>query len=161
MAATCKIAVFADVQNLYYTTRDVYQRPFNYRQFWQQLSQQGEIVCANAYATYRDGDDGQAKFRDALKHIGFTVKTKPYIQRADGSAKGDWDVGIAIDMLDWASQADRLVLLSGDGDFDLLLLKIQQKYGKTTTVYGVESLTANALINAASEFCPITEALLL
>lgn len=155
------MAVFVDVQNIYYTTRDTYGRAFNYRAFWASLSQRNEILCANAYATYREGDDGQAKFRDALKHIGFNVKTKPYIQRADGSAKGDWDVGIAIDVLEWAPKVDSVVLLSGDGDFDLLLQKVASKHGIATEVYGVEALTANALIYSASAFHPITEDLLL
>ena len=92
-----RIAVFADVQNIYYTTRQAFGRQFNYRALWQHLSERGEIVHAMAYATHR-GDDGQTKFQDALKHIGFTVKLKPYIQRSDGSSKGDWDVGIAVDV---------------------------------------------------------------
>lgn len=160
MSELARIAVFVDVQNIYYTTRDTYARQFNYRRFWQQLNLQGEIVTANAYATYREGDDGQAKFRDALKHIGFHVKTKPYIQRADGSAKGDWDVGITIDVLEAAASVDKVVLLSGDGDFDQLLIKVISKYGIDAEVYGVEALTANSLIYAASRFYPITEDLL-
>ena len=94
-----KIAIFVDVQNIYYTTRDAYGKQFNYRKFWQMIETQGDIVLANAYAIHR-GDDKQLKFQNALKHIGFTVKLKPYIQRHDGSAKGDWDVGIAIDVID-------------------------------------------------------------
>ena len=92
-----KIAVFADVQNIYYTTRDAYQRQFNYRAFWQRISSQGEIVAANAYAIDRN-DSKQKGFQRALESIGFSVKLKPYIQRSDGSAKGDWDVGISIDV---------------------------------------------------------------
>jgi uncharacterized LabA/DUF88 family protein len=61
-----KIAVFADVQNIYYTTRDTYGRPFNYLQFWQKISAEGEIVIANAYAIHR-GNDQQLKFQNALK----------------------------------------------------------------------------------------------
>ncbi len=155
-----KIAVFVDVQNIYYTTRDVYGRQFNYRKFWKQLSSQGEIVIANAYATHR-GDDSQIKFQDALKHIGFNIKLKPYIQRRDGSAKGDWDVGITIDIMQAANDVDIVVLLSGDGDFDLLLQKIKNDYGVTSEVYGVAKLTAQSLIEAADIFHPIDEALLL
>jgi uncharacterized LabA/DUF88 family protein len=114
-----KIAIFADVQNIYYTTRDAYGRQFNYRKLWQRISAEGDIVSATAYAIHRN-DDKQLKFQDALKHIGFAVKLKPYIQRSDGSAKGDWDVGIAIDVMDTAKDVDTVVLLSGDGDFDLL-----------------------------------------
>ncbi|MEO0442590.1 MAG: NYN domain-containing protein, partial [Pseudomonadota bacterium] len=85
------IGIFVDVQNIYYTTQQAYKRQFNYRAFWQQINAQGNIVTANAYAIHR-GDEKQVKFQTALKHIGFTVKLKPYIQRQDGSAKGDWDV---------------------------------------------------------------------
>lgn len=155
-----KIAVFVDVQNIYYTTRDTYGRQFNYREFWKRLGTQGEIIIANAYAIQRD-DDKQIKFQDALQHIGFNVKLKPYIQRSDGSAKGDWDVGITIDALESANFVDTVIILSGDGDFDLLLKKIIQKYKITTEVYGVPPLTAKSLINASSIFHPITKDFLL
>lgn len=155
-----KIAVFADVQNIYYTTREVYQRQFNYRALWQVISQRGNIVSAYAYAIARN-DDKQKKFQSTLKQIGFTVKLKPYIQRSDGTAKGDWDVGITIDVLEQSTQVDTIILLSGDGDFDLLLQHVSSKYNVKTEVYGVTSLTANSLINSATNFYPIDSQLLL
>jgi uncharacterized LabA/DUF88 family protein len=154
-----KIAIFVDVQNIYYTTRDIYGRQFNYRELWRRLSEQGEIVLANAYAINR-GDDRQIKFQDALKHIGFDVKLKPFIQRSDGSAKGDWDVGITIDILESARGVDTVVLLSGDGDFAMLLDAITKDYGVNAEVYGVAKLTADFLINSASKFHSIEEDLL-
>ncbi|WP_428036030.1 NYN domain-containing protein [Amphritea sp.] len=155
-----RIAVFVDVQNIYYTTRQAYGRQFNYRKLWQKISAEGEIIIANAYAIHR-GDDSQLKFQNALKHIGFNVKLKPYIQRSDGSAKGDWDVGIAIDVMDTAPDVDTIILLSGDGDYDLLLERVKQKYGVKAQVYGVPALTANSLISSATEFFPIGEEMLL
>ena len=154
-----KIAIFADVQNIYYTTRQAYGRQFNYRKLWQRISAQGKIVFANAYATDR-GDDQQLKFQNALKQIGFAVKLKPFIQRSDGSAKGDWDVGITIDVLEAAKEVDIVILLSGDGDFDLLLEKIKHDYNVSTQVYGVPTLTANSLIHSASQYYRIEEDLL-
>ncbi|MFT7547897.1 MAG: uncharacterized LabA/DUF88 family protein, partial [Candidatus Azotimanducaceae bacterium] len=68
-----KIAIFVDVQNIYYTTRQIYGRQFNYRKLWQKISSEGEIVHAFAYAIHR-GDDKQHKFQSALRHIGFDVK---------------------------------------------------------------------------------------
>jgi len=157
---TENIAIFVDVQNIYYTTRQAFQRQFNYRKLWKRISEQGEIVYATAYAIQRD-DDRQIKFQDALRNIGFQVKLKPYIQRSDGSAKGDWDVGIAIDVLEQAQQVDTIILLSGDGDFDLLLKKVRDAYRVTSQVYGVHTLTANSLIDAADISQPITDGLLL
>jgi len=155
-----KIAIFVDVQNIYYTTRQAYARQFNYRKLWQRVSAEGEIVSATAYAIYRN-DDKQIKFQQALKHIGFTIKLKPYIQRSDGSAKGDWDVGITIDVMDIAKNVDTVILLSGDGDFDLLLEKIKRDYAVCAEVYGVPALTANSLIDSASIYHRIEENLLL
>lgn len=155
-----KIAVFVDVQNIYYTTRQTYGRQFNYRKLWQHLLLQGDVVTAYAYAIDR-GDDQQRKFQDALKHIGFEVKLKPFIQRSDGSAKGDWDVGITIDVLHVAESVDTVVLLSGDGDFAILLDTIKARHQVRTEVYGVPTLTANTLINSATVFNPIYENFLL
>jgi uncharacterized LabA/DUF88 family protein len=155
-----KIALFADVQNIYYTTRQAYGRQFNYRALWKTLSQQGEIVQAYAYAIARE-DDKQHKFQSALREIGFEVKLKPYIQRSDGSAKGDWDVGITIDIMQTANQVDTIVLLSGDGDFDLLMEKVRNDFGVTAEAYGVPSLTANSLINAVDHYHAINMDLLL
>ncbi len=155
-----KIAIFVDVQNIYYTTRQAYGRQFDYRKLMKRIRTEGEVVSATAYAIHR-GDEKQLKFQNALKQMGFTVKLKPYIQRSDGSAKGDWDVGIAIDVLEAAKDVDTVVLLSGDGDFDLLLEKIKKDYAISTEVYGVPALTANSLIAAASLYHPIDEDLLL
>jgi uncharacterized LabA/DUF88 family protein len=155
-----KIAIFVDVQNIYYTSKHTFNRQFNYRKFWQKVAAEGEIVFAYAYAINK-GDDQQIKFQDALKHIGFQVKLKPYIQRSDGSAKGDWDVGITIDALNAAPQVDEIILLSGDGDFALLLDEVSTKYNVTTHVYGVPKLTANGLIKAAHQFTAIEGKLLL
>ena len=155
-----KIAIFADVQNIYYTTREAYGRQFDYQKLLKRVGAGGAIVAATAYAINR-GDEKQLKFQNALKQMGFTVKLKPYIQRSDGSAKGDWDVGIAIDVMDTARDVDTIVLLSGDGDFDLLLERIKTNYAVSAQVYGVRALTARSLVNAASEFHPIDKDLLL
>jgi uncharacterized LabA/DUF88 family protein len=84
------------------------------------------------------------------------VKLKPYISRADGSSKGDWDVGITIDILDSAQEAEKIILLSGDGDFNLLVRKVIDQYGCIVDIYGVKELTANSLIESASEFYSIS-----
>ena len=158
-----KIAVFVDVQNIYYTVKEQFGCYFSYRELWRQLSEQGEIDQATAYAIERN-DAGQRGFQQVLREIGFEIKLKPFIQRSDGSAKGDWDVGIAIDIMECAGCAnpvDEIVLLSGDGDFDLLLARVSQRYSIATRVYGVAALTAGSLIDAADHFQPIQGSLLL
>ena len=155
-----KIGVFVDVQNIYYTTRDAFGKSFDYRTLWQRLSSRGNIIIAKAYAIDRR-DESQRKFQNALRHIGFSVQLKPFIQRADGSAKGDWDVGITIDILESLPALDRVFLLSGDGDFDRLVRTVQTKHEVPVEVYGIPELTADSLKKVASCFHPINESLLI
>lgn len=155
-----KIAIFVDVQNIYYTTRETFSRNFNYQKFWDEIAAQGDIVAAYAYAIDR-GDSKQAQFQQILRNIGFEVKLKPFIQRSDGSAKGDWDVGITIDALSIAPDINIAVLASGDGDFALLLEAIKEKHQCDSQVYGVSKLTAVALMNACSRYREIEADLLL
>src|SRR5580704_5555427 len=154
------VAVFVDVQNIYYTTRQCFARHFDYNNFWAEATRDRKVVKATAFAIDR-GDEKQRQFQNILRAIGFEVKLRPFIQRNDGSAKGDWDVGITLDVLEYAPQADVVVLASGDGDFDLLVHKIRNKYQVSVEVYGVAELTAASLIRAADRFVAIREGLLL
>jgi uncharacterized LabA/DUF88 family protein len=154
------VAIFVDVQNVYYTTRQHFSRHFDYNKFWVQVTRNRVVAKATAFAIDRD-DEKQKQFQNILRAIGFEVKLKPYIQRRDGSTKGDWDVGIALDVLEYAPLADVVVLASGDGDFDLLVQKIRDKHSVSVEVYGVAELTAATLIRAADKFVPIRDDLLL
>ena len=155
-----KVSVFVDVQNIYYTTKQQFNSNFDYNKFWKLVTYQREVVVAIAYTTDR-GDTKQIQFQNILRAIGFEVKLKPFINRADGSAKGDWDVGITIDIMEYASKSDIIVLASGDGDFDVLIQRIRTLHNNETEIYGVSNLTANSLKNVASNFFPINNELLL
>lgn len=155
-----KVSIFVDVQNIYYTTKQIYNCHFDYNAFWAKATSNRETVTAIAYAIDR-GDEKQRQFQNILKGIGFEVKLKPFIQRHDGSAKGDWDVGITIDIMEYAKKSDVVILVSGDGDFDILVNKILNDFSVSVELYGVPELTADSLISSASKFFPIKDELLL
>lgn len=155
-----KIAIFVDVQNIYHTVSDGLQGQFDYNYFWSKaVNPNCSLIAAFAYAIDRK-DEKQIQFQNILRGIGFKVKLKPYITRKDGSSKGDWDVGITIDMLEVSSSVDRLILLSGDGDFDILVNKLISN-GLKVDVYGVPQLSADSLKNAASNFYNIDQSFLM
>lgn len=158
--AAPRVAIFVDVQNIYYTTRQIFAAHFDYNAFWRRVTAGRQVVQATAFAIGRD-DEKQKQFQNILRGIGFDVKLKPYITRADGSAKGDWDVGITIDVLDYVDRTDIVVLASGDGDFDLLVERLCQRHNIEVEVYGVPQLTAASLQRAATRFMPIDAQLLL
>ncbi|WP_316676105.1 NYN domain-containing protein [uncultured Tolumonas sp.] len=154
------VVVLVDVQNIYYTTKQAHNCNFDYNEFWRQVTANRRVVKAIAYAIDR-GDEKQRQFQNILRAIGFEVKLKPFIQRADGTAKGDWDVGITLDAMEYAKVSDIVVLASGDGDFDLLVNKIHRDFDALVEVYGVTKFTSLALVNAAAKFIPIEGDLLL
>ncbi|MGE5498671.1 MAG: NYN domain-containing protein [Syntrophothermus sp.] len=153
------VSVFADVQNIYYTVKQIYKCHFDYKKFMSEVTHERQLVKAIAYAIDKK-DEKQIKFQKILEDIGFEIKLKPFIKRNDGSTKGDWDVGITIDILDYVKSSDVIVLASGDGDFDLLAGKITKQYNAAFEVYGVPDLTAASLIEHATKFIPIREDLL-
>ncbi len=154
------IAVFVDVQNIYYTTKQAFNKNFDYRKFWRNLEAQANIKYAKAYAIDR-ADNKQLQFQNTLRNIGFDVQLKPFIQRGDGSAKGDWDVGITIDVIRIAPNVDKVILLSGDGDFDLLMKYVMESQRIETEAFGVEALSANSLVRSVTTFRPIDESMLI
>ena len=155
-----KVSIFVDVQNIYYTTKQTFNSNFDYKKFWKTVTHRRQVIGAFAYATDR-GDVKQIQFQNILRAIGFEVKLKPFINRSDGSSKGDWDVGITIDIMEYASKSDIIVLASGDGDFDILISRVKSLHNIETEIYGVSNLTAISLKNSTSKFFAIGKELLL
>ena len=155
-----KVSIFVDVQNIYYTTKQQFNSSFDYNKFWKLVTFQRQVIGAFAYTTDR-GNEKQIQFQNILRAIRFEVKLKPFISRADGSTKGDWDVGITVDIMEYSGKSDIIVLASGDGDFDVLIKHIRMLHNNETEIYGVSNLTANSLKQVTSHFFPIEDDLLL
>lgn len=73
-----RVAIFVDVQNIYYTTRQAYASNFDYNAFWRRATAGRIVAKATAFAIDR-ADEKQRLFQNVLRGIGFEVKLKPYI----------------------------------------------------------------------------------
>ena len=51
-----KVAIFVDIQNFYYTTKQIYNCHLNYNAFWREATSNREVVKAIAYAIDRSVD---------------------------------------------------------------------------------------------------------
>jgi len=115
-----RVGVFVDVQNLYYSAKALYNSRVNFGEILNEAISERQLVRAIAYTIKAEMPEEQSFF-DALSGIGFEVKTKELQTFVSGQKKGDWDVGIAVDVLKMAPKLDAVVLCSGDGDYvDLL-----------------------------------------
>ena len=115
-----RIGVFVDVQNMYYSARQLHKSKANFKTILKEAIADRQLIRAIAYVIKADVKD-ENTFYDALSEMGFEVKSKDLQVFYGGAKKGDWDVGIAMDVMRLAPKLDTIVLISGDGDFSDLL----------------------------------------
>lgn len=125
-----RVGVFVDVQNLYYSARNIYQSRVNFSEVLKAAVAGRKLIRAIAYVVQADMPE-EHTFFEALEKSGFEVKIKPLQTFAGGHQKGDWDVGIAMDIIKLMNKLDVVVLASGDGDY-LPLLEYLQMSGQFT-----------------------------
>ena len=156
--AELRVGIFVDVQNIFYAAK-----PFNARLDFGKLLElsvgKRRLIRAIAYVV-QSPDVDQSNFISMLQQKSYEVKRKDLRQRSDGSAKGDWDMGMAIDIMRFVSKLDVVVLVSGDGDF-VPLVDLVKTLGPRVEVISFTYNTARDLVNSADEHIPIEEALLL
>ncbi len=154
-----RIAVLADVQNLFYSAKHLHRAKLNFSKLLESLVDGRQLIRAIAYVVQTKEID-QSSFLDMLRHTGYEVRSKDLKVRADGSAKGDWDMGIAVDAISLADRLDVIVLVSGDGDY-VDLVNMLKGRGVRVEVASFQKSTAEELITAATEYIPIEKNLLL
>jgi uncharacterized LabA/DUF88 family protein len=128
-----RVGVFVDVQNLYYSARNIYTARVKFNEVLEAAVAGRKLVRAIAYVVQADMPE-EHTFFEALEKAGFEVKTKALQTFAGGHQKGDWDVGIAMDIVKLMNKLDVVVLCSGDGDFIPLLEYLQMSGQFTETL---------------------------
>ena len=152
--ATTRTGVFVDAANLSASARREFGSKLDYRALLVEVLDGRPKACAVAYVV-RDGDEGPYHgFTTSLKDGGYEIREKRPKQRSDGSRKADWDMGIAMEILDAVDSLDVVVLCSGDGDF-LPLVKRLQREGKRVEIAAFRAATDEALIKGADMFVPL------
>lgn len=145
-----RVAVFVDVQNLYYSAKALYQCKVNFGEILKEAVAGRKLVRAISYTIRAEMPEEQSFF-DALVNLGFEVKTKELQTFASGQKKGDWDVGIAVDILKMAPKLDAIVLVSGDGDYSDLLHHAKAE-GCRAEVVSFGKSTSQKLTEEADDF---------
>ena len=159
LAGQPRVGVFVDVQNMFYAAKDRYARRLDYIKLLDLIVGPRNLVAAYAYVV-QIPEINQAGFLSLLEHNGYTIKSKDLRMRGDGSAKGDWDVGIAIDIVSMLDALDIVILASGDGDF-CALAELIKRHEKRIEVAAFEHNTSMDLQRIADQFFPIGDEMLI
>lgn len=150
-----RVAVFVDVQNVYYSARALFQRKANFGQILKSAVGPRSLIRALAYVI-KAGEDKEEQFFDALKKSGYEICSKDIQVFMGGLKKGDWDVGIAMDIIRLAPKVDAIVLVSGDGDYQPLLEYVKA-LGCRAEVAAFSSSTSSKLIEEADSFLDLSK----
>ena len=146
-----RVGVFVDVQNMYYSARNLYNAKVNFGQVLKEAVNNRSLVRAMAYVIKADIKE-EKNFFEALIKIGFEVKSKDLQTFIGGTKKGDWDIGIAMDAIELAAKLDTIVLVSGDGDFIPLVQHLRRALGCRIEVMAFGKSGSAKLKEEADEF---------
>lgn len=149
-----RVGVFVDVQNMYYSARNIYNSRVNFGKILESAISGRQLIRAIAYVVRAESPEEQTFF-DALEKSGFEVKMKDIQIFPGGVKKGDWDVGVAVDAIKLADRLDAIVLVAGDGDYTPLVTYLQENKGCLVEVIAFGRSTSARLIAEADEFVDI------
>lgn len=145
-----RVGVFVDVSNLYYSARHIYKHKVNFKEILKTAVSNRKLIRAIAYVIKAETESEQGFF-DALEKAGFEVKMKDLQVFWGGQKKGDWDVGITVDMIKMGPKLDVMVLISGDGDYQPLL-EYLKSLGHRVEVIAFGKSASKKLIEEADDF---------
>jgi uncharacterized LabA/DUF88 family protein len=154
---TQRVGVFVDVQNMFYAAREKNAR-LDFEALLEVATSGRQLVRAVAYLVETKEID-QSNFIHLLQMKAYEVKRKPLKIRSDRTAKGNWDLEMALDALTTSEHLDVVALVTGDGDFVPLVRQLKLG-GLRVEVFGFTASTAPDLREAADKFVPITRRLL-
>lgn len=151
-----RVAIFVDTQNIYYAARDYQNGNVDYERLLARVVRGRHLAHATAYVVERDGDTSAHGFFHKLSALGYRVKrrlVRVHTKGEDGRTvlDGDWDMGIAADIVRAIDYADVIVLVSGDGDF-VPILALAQERGKRIEVVAFRENASGDSLDIADHF---------
>ena len=145
-----RVGIFVDVQNLYYSARNIYNSRVNFSALIKESVGSRKLIRAIAYVIRAQMPEEQTFF-DALSKAVYEVKAKDLQVFFGGIKKGDWDVGITMDMIRMMNKLDSIVLASGDGDY-VPLVEYLKNFGVRVEIIAFGKSSSSKLIDVADDF---------
>lgn len=99
-----------------------------------------------------NGGSSEASFFEALEKAGLELRMKDLQIYAGGLKKGDWDVGMTVDVIRMMPFLDVIILVTGDGDFIPLVNYIKWGGGRVVEIASFRRSASSKIVEAADEF---------
>ncbi|MBI2415327.1 MAG: NYN domain-containing protein [Candidatus Kerfeldbacteria bacterium] len=150
-----RVGVFIDIQNMYYSAKALFGQKVDFGKVLERAVGERRLIRGIAYVIRAENEQEQPFF-ESLKKRGLEIRAKALQTFYGGNKKGDWDVGIAMDVMRLAAKLDVVVLVSGDGDF-ADLLKHVKALGCRAEVMAFGPSSSSLLRAETDEFIDLAE----
>lgn len=140
---------------MYHSAKSLYGSHLNFGNVLEVAVAGRQLVRAIAYAIKAASQDEQ-KFFNALEKQGFELQIKELQTFAGGAKKGDWDLGLAMDAIKMAPKLDTIVLVSGDGDYAVLLDHLKT-LGCRVEVIAFSESASHHLLESTDDFIDLSQ----
>ncbi len=97
----------------------------------------------------------ESSFFEALEKAGLELRMKDLQIYAGGMKKGDWDVGLTVDVIRMMPFLDVIILVTGDGDYIPLINYVKWGGGRVVEVAAFRRSASSKIVEAADEFINI------
>jgi uncharacterized LabA/DUF88 family protein len=155
-----RAGVFVDAPNVVYAAESA-RVTIDYGRMLDYLGRGRELVHAIVYAPVTEESgyrfEGQ-RFVAPFLGKGYKLVTKPLKRFPDGTAKGNFDIELAIDIVTMSQRLDVVILISGDSDFSRLIELIQSR-GVRVEVVAFAANVSWELVQMADVFIDIGQCL--
>ncbi len=150
-----RVGVFIDTQNMYYSARYLFKRKVDFKNIVEDGVAGRKLIRAIAYVI-KTKDASEQPFFDALEKSGIELRSKDLIEFASGHKKGDWDVGLTIDVVRMLDMLDVVVIVSGDGDFGALV-QYAQAHGRIVELISFGETTSSTLAELVDDHIDMSQ----
>jgi len=151
-----RAGVFVDAPNILYAAESA-RITIDYGRMLDFLCRGREMVHAIVYAPVTEESGHRyenQRFVAPFLNKGYKLVTKPLKRFPDGTAKGNFDIELAIDIVTMSQRLDVVILISGDSDFSRLIELIQSR-GVRVEVVAFASNVSWELVQMADVFIDI------
>jgi uncharacterized LabA/DUF88 family protein len=119
------------------------------------MAEKDQTAAVSAVPSSADNGNGassEASFFEALEKAGLELRMKDLQIYAGGLKKGDWDVGMTVDVIRMMPFLDVIILVTGDGDFIPLVNYIKWGGGRVVEIASFRRSASSKIVEAADEF---------
>jgi uncharacterized LabA/DUF88 family protein len=149
-----RVGVFIDTQNMYYSARNLFKRKVNFKNIVADAVGDRKLIRAIAYVVSTEAGENEPFF-EALEKAGIQTSRKALQEYPSGHKKADWDVGLAIDVVQMLDTLDVVVIVSGDGDFQPLVNHVQSR-GRVVELMGFGKTTSSKLAAMVHDYTDLS-----